>query len=89
MRHEFLPRPETLTGVPWHTVVCSIVQKLMPRRAPLDGRQWADLVKRERELVEQARAIVRSAPRQRYTIAQELADLHRLIEQVRPQRRRA
>ena len=62
----------------------------MPRNpAALNGRLWADLQKREQELIEHARTIVKAAPRQRYTIEHELADIHRLLEQLRPVQRRA
>jgi len=57
--------------------------------AALNRRRWAALQKREQELIDQARTIMKSAPRKRYTIENELADIHRLLEQLRPQQRRA
>jgi hypothetical protein len=59
-------------------------------RAPSDASRWEDLLKRNEALVAQARRLIEtSTPAHRYTIEQELADLQRLIDLLRPSRRRA
>jgi hypothetical protein len=59
-------------------------------RAPSDASRWEELLKRNEALLAQARRLIESStPAHRYTIEQEIADLQRLIELLRPSRQRA
>jgi hypothetical protein len=51
--------------------------------APRTGRRWAEELKREEELVRVARTIIQAAPLPRYSRQDELADIHKLIQNLR------
>ena len=69
-------------------LIADSMRKAFP--APSDARRWEELLKRNEALIAQARRLIESSsPAHRYTIEQELADLQRLIELLRPSRRTA